>query len=157
MWRVEIVSRLEEKKNEIICRVPNNYTRQTYFFTECQTITLSKHISLSSAQFCRVFFFQFAECQTLSSVICLVCQVQLFYRVFFLQHSAKSLFAECLMDYTWQTILHSAYLLFPVVTDKLQANLTRQTLSIAVAQAYPLHICQRRGLSLVLESTWLPP
>jgi len=35
--------------------------------------------------------------------------------------------------------------------------ITRQTLSIAVAHAYPLPICQRRGLSQLLKSTWLPP
>jgi len=43
-----------------------------------------------------VFFASFAEC-------------------FFFQHSAKSLFAKCPIDCTRQPILHSAYLLFPVV------------------------------------------
>ena len=49
MWRVENVSRVEEKKklislpsvkqihsaNIFLCRVTNNYTRQIYFFVEC--------------------------------------------------------------------------------------------------------------------------
>ena len=60
--------KVRREKNKIICRVPNSYTRQTYFFAECQTFTLGKHIFLPSAQFCRVFFFQFAECRTLLSV-----------------------------------------------------------------------------------------
>ena len=41
MWRVEKVSRLEEKKMKL--------------FAECQVITLGKHISLPSARLCRVF------------------------------------------------------------------------------------------------------
>ena len=35
MWRAEKVLRLEEKTNLFLCRVPNKYTQQTYFFTEC--------------------------------------------------------------------------------------------------------------------------
>ena len=43
--------------NIFLCRVLDNYTRQTYFFAECQTITLGKHISLPSAYLYRVFSF----------------------------------------------------------------------------------------------------
>jgi len=52
--------------------------------------------------------------------------VQLFCQVFFLQHLAKSLFGECPMNYTRQTLLPSAYLLFPVVQwNKLNYVSTR--------------------------------
>ena len=46
--------KVTREKNEIICRVPSNYTRQTYLFAEC--------LPLSSV------FGAFAECICLLSV-----------------------------------------------------------------------------------------
>ena len=87
--------------NIFLCRVLDNYTRQTYFFAEC--------LSLPSVFFlvCRVS--NIAEC------FCIVCWVHLFCRVFFSQHSAKGLFAECPRKYTRQTPRHSANNRFSIV------------------------------------------
>jgi len=54
MWRAEKVLRSEEKK--------------TCFFTECQTNTLDKHISLPSAKYLHLQTYFFAECICLPGV-----------------------------------------------------------------------------------------
>ena len=46
--------KVRREKNEIICRVPSNYTRQTYFFAECPPLPS--------------VFGAFAECICLPSV-----------------------------------------------------------------------------------------
>ena len=40
--------KVEREKNLFLYRMPNKYIRQTYFFTECQIITLDKYICLPS-------------------------------------------------------------------------------------------------------------
>ena len=75
--------KVKREKIKLFCRVLGNYTRQTYFFAECQTITLGKHVSLLSAQFCLVFFFQFAECRTLLSVFASFAECNYFAECFF--------------------------------------------------------------------------
>ena len=45
-----------EKLNKIICRVPNSYTRQTYFFAECLVLPSVFFSSLPNVELCRVFF-----------------------------------------------------------------------------------------------------
>ena len=114
--------------NIFLYRVPNNYTRQTYFFNECiclPSVSTNRHSanalmdgtrtngcppggSLPSFYFCWVFFFlvyrvsNFTECflPLLPSVIILPSV--------FLLHSTKNLFAKCPIKYTRQTFLHLA-------------------------------------------------
>ena len=98
---------------DAFCRVPKNGTRQnTYLpsarkrhsaktdFAECRKMALGK------IHLCRVPEKKHSAKPYLSSF---------FYRVYFIWHSAKTVFTECPIKYTRQSLRHSAKYRFPVV------------------------------------------
>ena len=75
---------------DAFCRVPKNGTRQNTSLPSVEKGTRQSHL-------CRVVFF---------------C------RVYFIWHSTKTVFAECPIKYTRQSLQHSAKCRFPVVLSR---------------------------------------
>ena len=73
---------------DAFCRVPKNSTRQN------TSLPSARKKALGKDAFCWVFFFCW---------------------VYFIWHSAKTVFAECPIKYTRQSLRHSAKCRFPVV------------------------------------------
>ena len=76
---------------DAFCRVPKNGTRQNTSLPSAEKNTRQKTL-------CKAIF-----------VECFFC------RVYFIWHSAKTVFAECPIKYTRQSLRHSAKCRFPVV------------------------------------------
>ena len=99
---------------DAFCRVPKNSTRQNTYLPSARKKTLGKDA------FCRVPKNSSRQNTYLPSarkrhsakthfVQCFFC------RVYFICHSAKTVFAECPIKYTRQSLRHSAKCRFPVV------------------------------------------
>ena len=92
-------------------------------FAECQNKGTRQNTSLSSARikalgkdaFCRVPKNSTRQNTSLPSARKKALGKDVFCRVYFIWHSAKTVFAECPIKYTRQSLRHSAKCRFPVV------------------------------------------
>ena len=139
MWRVEKVSKWEDKKNFIALSCAKKKHTTNHDFAVCHKKTHGKVF------LCRVLKKTHGKPW--------LCRVLWFCRVFSWAHSAKIMFAVCPWICTRQTMVHTAKSKFPVVnahTIDYKKNLTfyeQQSLSFCrqVAQPQPLLLDSARA------------